>query len=699
MNSETRRTATTASRPLCGRALLRLPAITDKASWVLSQLTSTITRRNIWTLFRLFRRLCNVMSEQDNDVVNIDTNQATYRMLQERSLNRWCVFRGFLWFLLIEFDTWRRISSASTIPHVSPSDFSRIRRDQRRSTKPRCTWIVVEHVCASLGALRFVQFCVSLISFRLYKKHAHIRPTFCWRQSCVDTQLLSTLPRPCLISLTRKGSRFFFSFFVCRQGGEDREFGQHVGGTDLDLRLVGYRLPFLFRQECGPFLCACKACDFLSCIIVYLVFFSVVQKKVTRARFECGCRRACPWMHLLHFGVSYLRCVLSVRHSGLPHEGVSGYGWQVADKVHAPWNCRLDGQISQVSHHLECETSAIGTWYVSVSCMHMWGTCWWVAQRCEPGARKFRENAQDRALGQRYFLCCILILWGFRGSVEVSRNVTGPGHSFRRRAWGCRRKSQGRVDLQWCEVLHSLMCIGHEVGCNLNVNRHRREKGEARWTKGTRNFAEGCWPRKKGEEQRKQNGHGEQGPRIVMLQQRWHKTKNFDTYLKLSLSSAVRHWLTPSCRSKRLQQIRIVVSSSVAGNACAVVFLKSSLWLRSTVVQLTTWSSVTWDPKLRRSEADGRRRMDHVESGSPLQVCLRSEVEAVRSEVWGDRHHGLGVVQRRGDDGAGCQRRVQEKKQASQTSVNKISLELINRVTHPYTHRDCRSQHQCLSQR
>ena len=40
-----------------------------------------------------------------------------------------------------------------------------------------------------------------------------------------------------------------------------------------------------------------------------------------------------------------------------------------------------------------------------------------------------------------------------------------------------------------------------------------------------------------------------------------------------------------------------------------------------------------------------------------------------------------------------------KKKQASQTSVNKISLELINRVTHPYTHRDCRSQHQCLSQR
>ena len=38
-------------------------------------------------------------------------------------------------------------------------------------------------------------------------------------------------------------------------------------------------------------------------------------------------------------------------------------------------------------------------------------------------------------------------------------------------------------------------------------------------------------------------------------------------------------------------------------------------------------------PKLRRSEADGARRMDHVESGSPLQVCLRSEVEAVRSEV------------------------------------------------------------------
>ena len=30
---------------------------------------------DIWTLFGFFRRLCNVMSEQDYDVVNVDTNQ------------------------------------------------------------------------------------------------------------------------------------------------------------------------------------------------------------------------------------------------------------------------------------------------------------------------------------------------------------------------------------------------------------------------------------------------------------------------------------------------------------------------------------------------------------------------------------------------------------------------------------------------
>ena len=65
-----------------------------------------------------------------------------------------------------------------------------------------------------------------------------------------------------------------------------------------------------------------RATSFRALLCIW--FSSLLFKEVTRARFECGGRRACPWMHLLHFG----------------------YGWHavVADQVQAPLNCRQEAK-------------------------------------------------------------------------------------------------------------------------------------------------------------------------------------------------------------------------------------------------------------------------------------------------------------------------------------------------------------------
>ena len=56
-----------------------------------SQLTSTTTGRNIWILCGFFRGLCNVMSEQDYGVVNVDTNQWCDKERCEREKKRDCI--------------------------------------------------------------------------------------------------------------------------------------------------------------------------------------------------------------------------------------------------------------------------------------------------------------------------------------------------------------------------------------------------------------------------------------------------------------------------------------------------------------------------------------------------------------------------------------------------------------------------------